>query len=68
KRLDSQRMRQEVNKIAEFIEGLRSEFIITVQSSLSRTVDEAINKALTLETAYSIGMELSTYSMIPNYL
>ncbi|CAG8685359.1 796_t:CDS:2, partial [Funneliformis caledonium] len=60
KRLDPQGMRQEVDKIAEFIKGLRSEFIVTV--------DEAINKALALETAYSIGMELSAYSMIPNYL
>ena len=68
KRLDPQGMRQEVDKIAEFIEGLRPEFIVTVQSSLPRTVDEAINKALALETAYSIGMELSAYSMIPNYL
>ncbi|CAG8447742.1 3290_t:CDS:2 [Funneliformis caledonium] len=68
KRLDPQGTRQEVDKIAEFIEGLRPEFIVSVQSLLFRTVDEAINKALALETAYSIGIELSAYSMIPNYL
>jgi len=35
---------------------------------MPETVEEAIDKALALETAYSIGMDLSAYSLIPGYV
>jgi hypothetical protein len=31
-------------------------------------VEEAMSKARALETAFSMGMELSAYSMLPGYL
>jgi hypothetical protein len=68
KRIDPARNRTELDRIYEFIEGLRSEFIVPVQSSMPNSVDEAITKARAVETAFSIGMELSAYSMLPNYL
>ena len=68
KRIDPNNNRTNADKIAEFIEGLRPEFIVPVQSSMPKDIDEAINKALALETAYSIGMELSAYSLLPDYL
>ena len=68
KRIDPEGRRTELDRIHEFIEGLRSEFIVPVQSSMPGTVIEAIEKARAVETAFSIGMELSAYSMIPGYL
>src|SRR6266496_2989908 len=59
KRIDPKRRRTELDKISEYIEGLRSEFIVPVQSAMPQTVKEAVNKAKTTETAYSIGADLS---------
>jgi len=68
KRIDPIRNRAELDRIHEFIEGLRPEFIVPVQSSMPNTVEEAMEKAKAVETAFSIGMELSAYSMLPGYL
>ena len=68
KRIDSNANRVELDRIHEFIEGLRPEFVVPVQSSMPTTVAEAIEKARAVETAFSIGMELSAYSMISGYL
>ncbi|RGB33554.1 hypothetical protein C1646_761543 [Rhizophagus diaphanus] len=48
--------------------GLRPEFVVPVQSAMPQTVEEAIEKAQALETAFSMGIDLSVYSMIPGYL
>jgi len=48
--------------------ALRAEFIVPVQSAMPNTVDEAMEKARALETAFSMGMDLSSYSMLPGYL
>jgi hypothetical protein len=58
----------ELDHLHEFIGGLRPEFIMPVQSSIPNNVEEAIKKARAVKTAFSIGMELSAYSMIPGYL
>ena len=60
--------RPELDKIHEFIEGLRPEFVVPVQSAMPRTAEEAMEKARALETAFSMGMELSAYSMLSGYL
>jgi hypothetical protein len=57
-----------MDRLHEFIEGLRPEFIVPVQSSMPDDVKEAMSKARALETAFSMGMELSAYSMLPGYL
>ena len=57
-----------MDKIHEFIEGLRPEFVVPVQSAMPQTVEEAMEKARAIETAFSIGMDLSAYSMLPGYL
>jgi len=68
KRIDPGNNRTELDRIHEFIEGLRPEFIVPVQSAMPITVEEAMEKARAVETAFSIGMELSAYSMLPGYL
>ena len=68
KRIDPQGRRTELDRIHEFMEGLRTEFIVPVQSAMPITVDQAIEKAKAVETAFSIGMDLSAYSMLPGYL
>src|SRR5215475_6940620 len=68
KRIDPEKRRSELDKIHEFIEGLRPEFIVPVQSAMPETAEEAMEKARALETAFSIGMNLSAYSMLPDYL
>ena len=68
KRLDPQRRRTELDRITEYIEGLRPEFIVPVQSSLPTTVNAAINQAKATETAFSMGADLSAYSINPGYL
>jgi len=68
KRIDPDNNRTELDRIHEFIEGLRPEFIVPVQSAMPATVNEAIEKARAVETAFSIRMELSAYSMLPGYL
>ena len=68
KRIDPRGVRTEMDKIHEFIEGLHAEFIVPVQSAMPNTVDEAMEKARALETAFSMGMNLSSYSMLPGYL
>ena len=68
KRIDPRRRHTELDRISEYIEGLRAEFIVPVQSSMPQNVKEAINKAKAIETAFSIGMDLSAYSMLPGYL
>ncbi|GBC05778.1 hypothetical protein RclHR1_06420001, partial [Rhizophagus clarus] len=68
KRVDPQGRRTELDKIHEFIEGLRPEFIVPVQSAMPETAEEAMDRARALETALSLNMELSAYSLIPDYL
>ena len=68
KRIDPTGIRTDMDKIHEFIEGLRPEFIVPVQSAMPDTVEEAMEKARALETAFSIGMDLSAYSLIPGYI
>jgi len=68
KRTDPTNRRDELDRVSEFIEGLRAEFIVPVQSTMPTTVDEAVDKARAVETAFSIGMELSAYSLLPEYL
>ena len=68
KRIDSQRRQMELDCIHECIEELRAEFIVPVQSAMSNTVEEAITKAKAVKTAFLVGMDLSTYSMLPGYL
>ncbi|PKC56609.1 hypothetical protein RhiirA1_500421 [Rhizophagus irregularis] len=58
----------ELDKIHEFIKGLRPEFVVPVQSAMPQIVEEAMEKAQALETAFSMGMNLSVYSMMPGYL
>ena len=54
KRIDPTRQRTELDRISEYIEGLRPEFIVPVQSTMPQTVAEAINKAKATETAFSM--------------
>ncbi|GES88976.1 hypothetical protein GLOIN_2v1772369 [Rhizophagus clarus] len=68
KRVDPQGKRIELNKIHEFIEGLRPEFIVPVQSAMPETAEEAMDRARALETALSLNMKLSVYSLISDYL
>ncbi|GES89097.1 ATP-dependent RNA helicase vasa-like isoform X2 [Rhizophagus clarus] len=68
KRVDPQGRRTELDKIHEFIEGLRPEFIVPVQSAMPETAEEAMDRTRALETALSLNMELSVYSLIPVYL
>ena len=68
KRVDPTGVRTEMDKIHEFIEGLRSEFVVPVHSAMPVDVEAAMEKARALETAFSIGMDLSAYSMLPGYL
>jgi hypothetical protein len=68
KRIDPNRNRTELDRISEFIEGLRPEFVVPVQSTMPQTVAEAINKAKATETAFSMGADLSAYSINPGYL
>jgi hypothetical protein len=68
KRIDPHDRRMELDRIHEFIEGLRVEFIVPVQSAMPDSVEEAVEKARAVETAFSIGMDLSAYSMLPGYL
>ncbi|CAB5193557.1 unnamed protein product [Rhizophagus irregularis] len=58
----------ELDKIHEFIKGLRPEFVVPVQSAMPQIVEEAMEKTQALETAFSMGMNLSVYSMMPGYL
>ena len=60
--------RTELDRIHEFIEGLRPEFIIPVQSAMPASVADAVEKARAVETAFSIGMDLSAYSILPEYI
>src|SRR2546421_7180854 len=68
KRIDPMSRRTELDCIHEFIEGLRPEFIIPVQSAMPASVADAVEKARAVETAFSIGMDLSAYSMLPGYI
>ncbi|GES82981.1 probable cyclin-dependent serine/threonine-protein kinase DDB_G0292550 [Rhizophagus clarus] len=68
KRIDPKRKRTELDQISEYVEGLRPEFIVPVQSAMPQTVKEAINKAKATETAFSMGTDLSAYSLTPGYL
>ena len=68
KRIDPTNRRDELDRVSEFIEGLRAEFIVPVQSTMPTTVDEAVDKVRAVKTAFSIGMELSAYSLLPGYL
>jgi hypothetical protein len=68
KRIDPKRRRTELDRISEYIEGLRPEFIVPVQSMMPETVAAAVNKAKATETAFSMGADLSAYSVAPGYL
>ena len=68
KRIDPLNRRTELDRIHEFIEGLRPEFIVPVQTSQPTTVTQAIEKAGAVETAFSMGADLPAYSMLPGYL
>jgi len=68
KRIDPMSRRTELDCIHEFIEGLRPEFIVPVQSAMPASVADAVEKARAVETAFSIGMDLSAYSMLPGYI
>ena len=68
KRIDPTNIRDELDRVSEFIEGLRAEFIVPVQSTMPTTVDEAVDKACVIEIVFLIGMELSAYSLLPGYL
>ncbi|GES77010.1 probable cyclin-dependent serine/threonine-protein kinase DDB_G0292550 [Rhizophagus clarus] len=68
KRIDPKRKRTELDRISEYVEGLRPEFIVPVQSAMPQTVKEAINKAKATETAFSMGTDLSAYSLTSGYL
>ncbi|CAG8440867.1 13084_t:CDS:2 [Funneliformis caledonium] len=57
-----------MDRVAEFIEKLQSEFILPVQTAMLTTVDQAIEKARAVESAYSIRIKLSAYSLMPNYM
>ena len=43
-RIDPYNIRSEIDKIQEFIEGLRPEFIIHVQGMMPETVDQAVQR------------------------
>ena len=68
KRIDPQNARTELDRIHEYIEGLHPEFIVPVQSAMPGTVEEVITRAAALETAFSMEMDLSAYSLLPGYL
>ena len=53
--------RTELDRIHEFIEGLRSEFIVPVQSVMPASVANAVEKARAVETAFSMEADLSAY-------
>ena len=44
KRVDPTNRRMELDKIHEFIEGLRPEFVVPVQSAMPATVEEVMEK------------------------
>ena len=64
KRIDPMSRRTELDRIHEFIEGLRPEFIVPVQSTMPASVADAVKKARAVETVFSIGMDLSAYSIL----
>ena len=68
KRIDPANRRTELDRIHEFLEGLRPEFIIPVQTFQPTTVVQAIEKTGVVETAFSMEADLSAYSMLPGYL
>ncbi|GES85289.1 KRAB-A domain-containing protein [Rhizophagus clarus] len=68
KRIDPKRKRTELDRISEYVEGLRPEFIVPVQSAMPQTVKKTINKAKATETAFSMETDLSAYSLTPGYL
>jgi len=55
----------EVDKIQQFVDGLRQEFQIPVQAKNLITISQAVNKAKAIEVAYSKGSSLSAYSLLP---
>ena len=67
-RIDPYNIRSEIDKIQEFIEGLRPEFIIHVQGMMPETVDQTVQKAKSIEIALSMNTGLSGYSLNNNYL
>ena len=54
RRIDPEGNRDESDRIQEFIEGLRSEFIVQVQGIMSFTVKEVIRKAKAIEIALAM--------------
>ena len=68
RKIDPQERKTELDKIYEFIEESWPEFIVPVQSAMPETAEEAMDRARALETALSLNMELSAYSLISDYL
>ena len=67
RRVDHTRAYPEEDRLNQFINGLRSEFIIQVRSAMPNTEEEAINIAKAIEVAYSGANDLSAYSLLPDY-
>jgi hypothetical protein len=67
-RIDPEGHRDESDRIQEFMEGLRPEFILHVQASMPDTVEKAVDKAKSVEIGLSMNMGLSDYSLNDNYL
>src|SRR5688572_6972203 len=68
KHIDPGKQRTELDRISKYIEGLHPEFILPVQSTMPQNVADAINKVKATETAFSMGADLSAYSINPEYL
>src|SRR5260364_254427 len=64
-RVDPENHYPEVDKIRQFVDGLRQEFQIPVQAENPITISQAVNKAKFIEVAYSKGSSLSAYSLLP---
>ena len=68
RRIDPNDIREESDKVQEFIEGLRIEFTVPVQTSMPKNIQAAVDTARAVEIGLSKGMELSEYSKNKDYL
>src|SRR3989337_2359324 len=62
-RIDSDEIRDESDRVMEFIEGLRNEFIIQIQGIIPQTVEEAVDRAKAIEIALVIKKERNEKSL-----
>src|ERR1051325_4291147 len=60
--IDPEDNRTESDKIIDFMEGLKEEFILPVQTAMPKNVQTAVDTAKAVEIRYSRGMKLSEYS------